>query len=380
MTKLKIIILVLFFTFATNITKANKYNQFFPGQLWKDNNGVHINAHGGGIIFHKGTYYWFGEHKIEGEAGNVAHVGVHCYSSKDLYNWTDRGVVLSVSKDTLSPIVKGCVIERPKVIYNKKTKQFVMWFHHELINQRYKTALTGLAVSDKITGPYQYVHSIRPNQKQWPINVLPVHKKPVPETTAQRYCGGPGCMPSHPDSLNILGRDYFKGQQSRDMTLFVDDDGTAYHIYSSEENSTLHIAKLSEDYLSFSGQYVRVFANRYMEGPAIFKKDGKYYIIASGCTGWNPNAARSAVADNIFGPYTELGNPCVGEGAEITFNSQSTYVLRVGSKKKSFIFMADRWNPKDAIDGRYIWLPIVFENEKPKIMWLDSWTLKSLRK
>jgi len=145
-----------------------------------------------------------------------------------------------------------------------------MWFHHELINQRYNAALTGLAVSDKITGPYHFVHSIRPNQKQWPINVLPVHKKPVPETTAERYCGGPGCMPSHPDSLNIWGRDFAKGQMSRDMTLFVDDDGTAYHICSSEENSTLHIAKLSDDYLSFSGEYARVFPNRYMEAPAIF--------------------------------------------------------------------------------------------------------------
>jgi len=122
MSKFIYFTLLLPFVFATGILKAQKYDQFYPGQLWKDNNGVHINAHGGGIIFHKGTYYWFGEHKIEGEAGNVAHVGVHCYSSKDLYNWTDRGVALSVSNDSLSPIVKGCIIERPKVIYNKKTK------------------------------------------------------------------------------------------------------------------------------------------------------------------------------------------------------------------------------------------------------------------
>ena len=43
---------------------------------------------------------------------------------------------------------------------------------------------------------------------------------------------------------------YSDGQMSRDMTLFVDGDGTAYHIYSSEENLTLHIAELSDDYLS----------------------------------------------------------------------------------------------------------------------------------
>ena len=43
---------------------------FHPGELWPDNNGVHINAHGGGILFDGGVYYWFGEHKIAGDAGN----------------------------------------------------------------------------------------------------------------------------------------------------------------------------------------------------------------------------------------------------------------------------------------------------------------------
>lgn len=46
---------------------------------------------------------------------------------------------------------------------------------------------------------------------------------------------------------------------SRDMTLFVDDDGKAYHIYSSEENLTLHIAELTDDYLGHSGRYIRIF-------------------------------------------------------------------------------------------------------------------------
>lgn len=94
-------------------------NVFKPGEIWPDNNGVHINAHGGGMLQQGDTYYWFGEHKTEGEGGNVAQVGVHCYSSKDLYNWKDEGIALSVSDDESSPIVKGCILERPKVIFNK---------------------------------------------------------------------------------------------------------------------------------------------------------------------------------------------------------------------------------------------------------------------
>ena len=77
------------------------------------------------------------------------------------------------------------------------------------------------------------------------------------------------------------------------MNLFVDDDGIAYHIYSSEENSTLHISQLTDDYTSYSGKYARFFPGRFMEAPALFKQKGKYYLIMSGCTGWAPNAGRS---------------------------------------------------------------------------------------
>ena len=47
---------------------------FKPGEVWPDDKGVHINAHGGGILRVGDTYYWFGEHKTEGSAGNLAHV------------------------------------------------------------------------------------------------------------------------------------------------------------------------------------------------------------------------------------------------------------------------------------------------------------------
>lgn len=373
--KFKILSLIsLFFNLILHQSMAQSIK---PGEIWPANNGIHINAHGGGMLFHEGKYYWFGEHKIEGKAGNKAQVGVHCYSSDDLYNWKDEGIALAVSEDPESPIVKGCIIERPKVIYNKKNKQFVMWFHHELKGMGYDAAKTGLAVADKVTGPYTYSNSINPNKGDWPVNVRPIHKQPVPETMESSYCGGPGCLPAHPDTVNILGRDFENGQMSRDMTLFVDDDGTAYHIHSSEENSTTHISKLNDDYLSLSDEYVRVFPNRYMEAPSIFKHKGKYYFIASGCTGWAPNAARLAVAENIYGPWTELGNPCVGDGKETTFDSQSTYILPVHGKENAFVFMADRWRSENAINGRYIWLPVQF-NEKgnPYLEWMDEWDLE----
>ena len=360
-----------------NCQRKEIRTSIYPGEIWPDNNGVHINAHGGGMLFYDGKYYWYGEHKIEGKAGNKAHVGVHVYSSQDLYNWTDEGIALKVVEDDPeSDITKGCVLERPKVIYNSKTGKFVMWFHLELKDQGYDAARSGVAVADNPSGPYKFLKSFRPNAGFWPVNVQDFHKRPVADTVKEKYCGGKGCLPAPVDSMNILGRDFAGGQMARDMNLFVDLDGMAYQVYSSEENSTTHISQLTEDYTGYSGKFVRVFTDRYMEAPTIFRtSEGKYYFIGSDCTGWAPNAARSAVADNIWGPWTELGNPCLGDDAELTFHSQSTYVLPVQGKLDAFIFMGDRWVPDNAIDGRYIWLPIKFEEGRPVISWYDQWDL-----
>ena len=366
-------------TFATGHA-AESRDTFVPGEIWPDNNGVHINAHGGGLLFHQGTCYWFGEHKVEGGAGNVAHVGVHVYSSQDLYHWKDEGIALSVSNDPKSPLVKGCIIERPKVIHNPKTGKFVMWFHHELLGRSYDASLSGVAVADKVTGPYTYLESFRPNAGAWPANVPEEMKKPLTPEEAELVAKAPMRGDYVPDNVKdmVFRRDHDGGQMARDMTLFVDDDGKAYHIYSSESNSTLHLSLLTDDFLKPAGKFIRVFPMAFNEAPAIFKRNGKYFLISSGCTGWAPNAARLASADKLAGPWTEHGNPCVGPADQIatTFRSQSTFVLPLPGKKDAFIFMADRWNPENAIDGRYIWLPLQFKQDGlPSIEWKDRWDL-----
>jgi hypothetical protein len=350
------------------------FSQFTPGTLWPDTNGVHINAHGGGILYHDGTYYWFGEHKIAGRAGNQAHVGVHCYASQDLYNWDDMSIALPVVDDPESDITRGCVLERPKVIYNAKTQKFVMWFHLERKGQGYRAARSGVAVSDHVTGPYEFVRSFRPNAGVWPVNATPELMKVVDDILlSQKAFSGNHVDASDQD--RILGRDFAGGQMARDMTLFVDEDGSAYHIFASEENSTLHISMLSDDYLEPAGKYMRIFPQRFMEAPAICRRKGRYYFIGSGCTGWAPNAARSAIADSIWGPWTELGNPCVGENSELTFGGQSTYILPVAGKTDAYIAMFDLWRPENAMDGRYMWLPIEFKEERMVMRYRNAWDL-----
>lgn len=387
MSKLRLTLILICFIIILPKTAIGK-NVFHPGAVWPDNRGIHINAHGGGITYYKGTYYWFGEHKSD--TTSSAYVGVTCYSSKNLTDWKYRGVALTVSNEKGSDIEKGCILERPKVIYNKKTDKFVMWFHLELKGKGYWEARYGVAISDKPCGPYRYLHSGRVNPGLYPIefgkkqlailDTLNADNYKTWWTPTWRNAVEKGLMTKRDLHENIRdGHKFLAGQMARDQTVFIDDDGKAYHIYSSEDNLTLQIAELNDDYTDHTGKYTRIAAGDMNEAPAIFKHDGRYWMITSGCTGWAPNEARLFTATNIWGPWTKLPNPCRGENSQKTFNGQSTYILKVEGTNR-YIFMADIWHPEHPSDARYIWLPINFENNKPIIRWRNEWNIKELRK
>lgn len=375
-TKNYLLLLVFFaqFLFVNGQRRQAMLNQphFSTGNLWFDTDGKLINAHGGGVLYHEGKYYWFGEHKSENS--NAAFVGVTCYSSADLYGWKNEGIALSVSDDESSPIVRGCTIERPKVIHNAKTGKFVMYFHLELKGLGYGAAQVAVAVSDELTGPYRLIKNSRVNAGKWPLDMNEEQRLSPVQPDDFKEWWTPQWREAVKDGL-FVRRDFAGGQMSRDMTLFVDDDGKAYHIYSSEENLTLHIAELTDDYMDYTGRYIRVEPGGHNEAPALFKKEGRYFMITSGCTGWEPNAARLLTANEIMGQWTLHPNPCKGEDADLTFHSQSTFILPVQGRNDTFIFMADRWRPRNPIDGRYVWLPILFENGLPTLKWVEKWNL-----
>lgn len=65
----------------------------FPGTagtVWKDTNGIPIQAHGGQVQWLNGKWWWYGEDKTRGYRSN----GVSAYSSDDLNNWTFEGYVM----------------------------------------------------------------------------------------------------------------------------------------------------------------------------------------------------------------------------------------------------------------------------------------------
>lgn len=314
-----------------------KANSFKPGQIWLDSCGQPIQAHGGGVLYSQGRYYWFGENKdgktrpgVLRDLHRVDVIGINCYSSADLYNWQWAGIALPAEPDDpTSDLHPSKVLERPKVIYNPRSGKYVMWMHVDTADYAYARA--GVAISNTPTGPYHYLGSVRPN-----------------------------------------------GAMSRDMTLFQDEAGMAYHIFSSEDNRTMHISLLSDDYLKPSGQFVRTFENRSREAPAVFQHHGQYYLITSGCTGWTPNAAEYAMAGSMFGPWNTLANPCRGARSDQTFGAQGTFVLPVVGNPGKYIFMADIWNKHDLSDSRYAWLPVRFAGDRIVIDWLDEWDLEML--
>lgn len=310
------------------LAETQRIEAFHPGEVWLDTDGQPIDAHGAGIWKDpaSGVYYWYGESKPNPNVrmGRTDVVGISCYSSRDLYNWKNEGLVLRARPDDPShDLHPSMVLERPKVVYNPRTKKYVMWMHID--DEPYKKASAGVAISDSPTGPFEYIRSVRP-----------------------------------------------LGAESRDMTLFKDDDGTAYLIFSSENNRTLHIAKLTDDYLDFTGEVARNFIEQKREAPVVFKNKDLYYMITSGLSGWFPNEAQYAVATAVMGPWKMLGNPCIGENATKTYNGQGTYAVQAPGGQ--WIFMADRWNPESLKDSRYLWLPMSVDGEKVTIEWKPSWS------
>lgn len=386
---MKKIITLLFFLCATTLTIHAQHGNI-NGELWMDTDGNHINAHGGNIIKYKEKYYWYGENRPE--RGGTTEAGISAYSSTDLVTWKNEGVVLSVSEEKGSDIERGCIMERPKVVYNEKTKKFVMLFHLELKGRGYAAARVAFAVSDTPEGPFTFLRSQRIHAGKWPYNMSKkeIEKAKSHDASKWKDWWTPDWRKATAEGM-YLWRDMKGGQMSRDMTVFIDDNGKAYHITSSQENLTLLISELTEDFLDYTGKYVMVAPGGQNEAPTILKRNGIYWLICSGCTGWAPNEARMFSAKSIWGPWKQHPSPFTDVcsdpkdatntitnkgyqdmGAVKTFGAQGTYIIE--PTPGNYIFMADIWKPKNLRNSLHLWLPIHFDNDgTPVIPWSEAW-------
>lgn len=290
-----------------------------PGAVWRDNRGLPIQAHGGGILQYHHTYYWFGEDRSP--SNDPAKRYVSCYSSKDLVHWKFRRQVFVASG--VDDITKGLVLERPKVFYSAKTHKFVLYAH--LDDAGYKAARVMVAVSNTVDGEYHFVKSFRP-----------------------------------------------LGQESRDIGQFVDDDGKAYLIFESRPTGGFFIAQLSDDDLNVEKSVG--FLHMPLEGGALVHYGDRYYVVGSHLTGWAPNPDVYASAPSLAGPWTEFKN--IAPPATNTYGAQSSMLLKVkGSRATTVIFMGDIWRPKNLSDSRYLWMPLEIGQGKLRLPAPKPWAL-----
>jgi hypothetical protein len=277
-----------------------------------DDRGEVINAHGAGFIKVGDYFYWIGENRKDG-------VFVSCYRSKDLVNWEFRGDLLTRESH---PELANANIERPKVIYNDKTGNYVMWMHFEF-RRDYTAARAAIAWSDDIEKPFNYVKSFRP--------------------------------------FNNM---------SRDCTLYKEEDGTAYFMSTSKENYDLELYLLTDDYLDAKEHITTIWPGGHREAPTLIKHGEYYFLFTSGCTGWNPNQMKYGYAKSLRGPWSELINIT----DEISYDTQPTYIITVqGTKATSYLYLGDRWDPRNYFNSKYIFLPLRFSDATtPVIDWQDE--------
>ena len=284
----------------SQLIAARDYKSFKPGQEWLDSKGKPIQAHGGSIIQVDNKYYWYGENK-EFTTGktDVWTWGVRCYSSSDLYNWDDLGLIVPPdTKNPESPLNPAAFLDRPHILYNQRTKQFVCWI--KLMSKSSVQSRTVL-VAEHIEGPYRIVRQdIRP-----------------------------------------------LGMNAGDFDLVTSpSDGKAY-MYFERVHSELICADLTDDYTDFTGYYSTHFPKlgppSVRESPAHFTRLGKQYLVTSGTTGYFPNPSEVAAADTFHGPFTVLGDLHPSDRTRTSFNSQISCVFKHPEKKDLYIAMADRW-------------------------------------
>ncbi len=317
-----------------------KLNEF---AVTNDTDGNPINASDGGIIFAEGRYHWYGQalrplpFAPKGNGGQVTDTGVVMYASDDLCNWEYEGVILACGDGELKAPMR---FERPKIIYNEKTKEYVLWCHYVEYPGDHGFEIgkgeAGVAVCDKVNGNYTWLGHFRPI-----------------------------------DSDGVV----------RDLNLFKDIDGKGYLLFDRDvsllekANRCQYIVELTDDFRSVTGKYKRIDPCYRREAAAIVRRGGYYYMITSDMTSWDFNRARYYRTTDLFGEWQDMGDPCVDDIEGTTFNSQTTYIFEVEGTDIA-IHMAERHNTENFLNCSYVWLPIDFHADNTlSLSYKEEWSI-----
>ena len=117
------------------------------------------------------------------------------------------------------------------------------------------------------------------------------------------------------------------GHDSRDQSLFIDDDNTAYLLSATNTNSDINIYKLDASWTKPVELVNTICKGLHRETPAIIKKDGEYYFFSSKASGWYPSQTMYTSTTDLAGEWTpirEIGN-------NTTFDAQFNRISKVGT-------------------------------------------------
>ena len=300
------------------------------GTDWKDTDGNPISCHEGGMSRFGDTFYWYGTSYSGNPKGiwgkeqqtQALQRGLNVYSSDDLVHWKYEGVCLDYNDSRNNIRGSG---HRPSVIYNDKTKKYVMWFF-DIVT--YPDVMMTVAVSDSPTGPFR---------------ILGLRKTGEAKGYAQ------------------------------DCALFKDDDGKAYLAYD-DGHRNLRIDLLSDDYLTSTKKNVLALKAP-GEGTAICKYRGKYIVAGSGVRGWGATETHCAIADSPLGTYSKRSRM----SEQNTWGSQISNFIYI-KESDTLMALCDQWwagqNGRRNLDAsRYLWLPVSFNPEtgEAKLEYKEQW-------
>ena len=230
------------------------------------------------VLVEADTLWLFAGHDAEGGQSNYVMKDWLLYSTTDLHHWTEHPSPLHISEFKWA--------DSRQAYAGHPAKRNGKYYFYVSTNW----CGIGVAVADKITGPYKDAlgHPLLTNQQ---------------------------CFASKHSWACI------------DPAIFVDDDNTPYIIWG---NGQCYYARLKDSMTEIDGEVHQIDLPRFTEAPWLHKYQGRYYLTYA--SEW-PEKIAYAVADHIGGPYTPMGII-----SEIAGNSNTTHPAIVQFKDQWLFF------------------------------------------
>ncbi|MDO4172491.1 MAG: family 43 glycosylhydrolase [Prevotellaceae bacterium] len=230
------------------------------------------------VLVENDTLWLFAGHDMEGNQKGYVMRDWLLYSTTDMKHWTEYPSPLHIDEFKWArskQAYAGHVVKRNGKYY---------WY----VSTNW--CGIGVAVSDKITGPYH-------------------------DAIGKPLLTNEACFASRHSWACI------------DPAILIDDDGTPYIIWGNQQ---CYYAKLKDNMTEIDGEVHQIDVPNFTEAPWLHKYQGKYYLTYA--SEW-PEKIAYAVSDHIGGPYKAMGII-----SEIAGNSNTTHPAIVNHRGQWLFF------------------------------------------